>query len=162
MWNNAADEIFRKGLVAYGSRDYESAADLFHRALDIDRRQDIHRPDMRYLSFYGLSLAQAGLSTQMALQACRKAARQQPDSPVLYLNLGRVYLLLGRRDAARKTFEDGLKLAPRHESLRKELAPIDRRNKPIVPALSRSNPVNYALGLAFKNRRPARVTDPTS
>jgi Flp pilus assembly protein TadD len=160
MLNSAADEVFKKGLTAYRTGDFEGAAALFHRALDLDRRRDARRPDMRYLSFYGLSLARAGLSSQMAVQACRKAVRQQPDSPVLHLNLGRVLMILGRRNDARKAFDEGLRLAPMHESLRNELAPIDRRHKPVIGVLSRSNPLNRALGRMLKKKRAARVVDP--
>ncbi len=89
----------------------------------------------------------------MALEACRKAVTQQADDPILYLNLGRVYMLLKRTTDARKTFEDGLRLAPKHQALRRELTPIDRRAKPVIPLLPRSNPLNHWLGRAMRNRR---------
>ena len=149
-----ATELFRRGVTALGVKDFEGAANLFRRALEIERRREHGRPDMRYLSYYGLSLAQGGLSTQMALEACRKAVTQQADDPILHLNLGRVYLILERTTDAMSAFENGLRIAPMHQTLRRELAPIDRRGRPMIPLLNRSNPLSNWIGRAMRGKRP--------
>ena len=40
---SAATELFRRGVAALGVKDYEGAANLFRRALEIERRRDHHR-----------------------------------------------------------------------------------------------------------------------
>lgn len=144
----SSQNYFKKGLAALVDQNYEDASVFFRRALDLDRERDRTRPDMRYLSYYGLSLAKAGLSTSTALEACRRAASTQALDPVLFLNLGRVYLIAGKRALAAKAFESGLRLAPDSRVLRNELAAIDQRRRPVLPALSRDHLFNRWLGRA--------------
>lgn len=142
----SAENAFKKGLAALVEDRPLEASQQFRRALDLERERSGSRHDMRYLSYYGLSLARAGLSEQIALQACRTAVARQSKDPVLLLNLGRVYLLAGRRIPALECFEKGVRLAPENKVLRRELAEVDRRRPPVVPFLSRTNPINRWLG----------------
>jgi Tfp pilus assembly protein PilF len=151
----SAENAFRKGLGALAENRPEAASNYFRKALDLERDRSKSRLDMRYLSYYGLSLAQAGLSTQIALQACKTAVFKQNSDPVLFLNLGRVYVITGKLVRAMESFERGLRLAPDHKILRKELAKIDRRSRPAVPFLDRSHPVNRWIGK--HSRRPDRI-----
>ncbi len=159
----SAENAFRKGLGALAENRPEAASQYFRKALDLERDRSKSRLDMRYLSYYGLSLAQAGLSSQIALQACKTAVFKQNGDPLLYLNLGRVYILKGKLVRAMEAFERGLRIAPDHKILRKELAKIDRRSKPAISFLERSHPVNRWIG---RHRRKsgrvgyANVTSP--
>jgi Tfp pilus assembly protein PilF len=150
----SAENAFRKGLGAMAEKHPEKASVYFRQALDLERERSKSRLDMRYLSYYGLSLAQAGLSTQIALQACKTAVFKQTGDPLLFLNLGRVYILTGKTVRAMAAFERGLKTAPESKILRAELAKLDRRRRPALPFLDRGNPVNRWLG---RRRRPAEV-----
>jgi tetratricopeptide (TPR) repeat protein len=163
----SAENAFKKGLGAMAEKHPEKASVYFRQALDLERERSKSRLDMRYLSYYGLSLAQAGLSTQIALQACKTAVFKQTGDPVLFLNLGRVYLLIGKPVRAMEAFERGLRICPEHKPLRMELARIDRRSRPAVPFLNRSNPVNRWLGQRKGSRKEtstglgyASLTDP--
>jgi len=163
----SAENAFRKGLGAMAEKHPEKASVYFRQALDLERERSKSRLDMRYLSYYGLSLAQAGLSTQIALQACKTAVFKQTGDPLLLLNLGRVYLLIGKPVRAMEAFERGLRIAPEHKALRMELAKIDRRSRPTVPFLDRSNPLNRWLGQRRTQRKGAvsgigyaRLTEP--
>jgi Tfp pilus assembly protein PilF len=162
----SAENAFRKGLGAMAENNPEKASVYFRQALDLERERSSSRLDMRYLSYYGLSLAQAGLSTQIALQACRTAVSKQPDDPVLLLNLGRVYLIVGKPVRAMDSFERGLRINPENKTLRKELAKIDRRSRPTFPFLERSNPLNRWMGKRKRTTKSrsaigyASVTDP--
>jgi tetratricopeptide (TPR) repeat protein len=101
---------------------------------------------MRYLSYYGLSRAQAQGATPQTIQACETAARRDFFSPELLLNLGRVYLLAGKTTKALATFQRGLELAPKHKALHAEYTKFDRRETPPLTIVSRSNPLNKVLG----------------
>jgi tetratricopeptide (TPR) repeat protein len=146
MRSLSPEKYFNDALSAFSSRDYQAAADLFRRALELDRERGRKRPEMRYLSYYGLSLARAGNSQRQALTACRKAVRRQSGDPVLYLNLGRVLAINGKTEQAMDNFERGLKLAPNDRTLKRALRNLDRRATPVISCLSRSNPLNRWLG----------------
>jgi tetratricopeptide (TPR) repeat protein len=142
----SAERSFREGLAALASARPLHAADRFLDAMQIEQRQGVHHPDMRCLSYYGLSLARAGQVAHAALEACELAVRDDPSDPVLLLNLGRVHLLAGRREAALPCFERGLRIAPDHRALRVELGRIDRRSRRMVRWLARSHPLNRWMG----------------
>ena len=127
-----AENHFRKGLVALVDQHCEEASEHFHAAIQIEKQRSSKSPQMRYLSYYGLSLAQAHGATPQAIHACEAAVRRDFYNPDLYLNLGRVYLLAGKTTRALATFEQGLALAPRHRALRDEMAKVDRRERPPV------------------------------
>jgi tetratricopeptide (TPR) repeat protein len=140
------ESFSRQGHAALRIQDYKSAATYFRRAIDLDRARNKRMPEMRYLSYYGLSLAHAGLSHKVAIEACGSAVARQRKDPVLFLNLGRVYRLAGKRTLAMKAFESGLEINPDHPMLQRELGRLDRRSKPVIPFVDRSHPVNRWLG----------------
>jgi tetratricopeptide (TPR) repeat protein len=146
MSNLSAEKYYKEGLIAFKARAYKRAAPLFRHALDLDRDRGRRHPEMRYLSYYGLSLARAGLSQKQAIEACRTAVKQQTNDPLLFLNLARVYALNCKLEAAMEMYERGLRLTPDDPVLRRELNNLDRRSKAVVPFLSRSNPLNLYLG----------------
>jgi len=156
----SAETYCKQGLAEIRQGDPKKAAALFRQAVELDRERNRKTPEMRYLSYYGLSLAQAGLSTQFALQACHKAVEKQRHDPLLHLNLGRVYNLAGKSVQAMQSFERGLALSPEHRQLRDELARLDRRSSPVLPALSRDHALNRWLGRMRASLR-ARQPGPT-
>ncbi len=156
-----AENHFRKGLVALVDQHPQEAAEHFHAAIQIEKQRSAKSPQMRYLSYYGLSLALVHGATPQAIQACETAVRRDFFNPDLYLNLGRVYQLAGKTTRALATFERGLALSPKHRALQDELSRLDRRGLPPLSMLSRKHPLNHWLGrlrasvrsLSF--RRPA-------
>jgi tetratricopeptide (TPR) repeat protein len=100
---------------------------------------------MRYLSYWGLALAQARRAHE-AVQACEMAARGEPYNPDLLLNLGRVHLLTGRLTLALATLERARRMAPWHKGIAIELSKVDRRKAPPLPMLHRDHPINRLLG----------------
>lgn len=157
----SAENAFRKGLSALVEQRPRDASEQFRKALDLERQCGKPRLDMRYLSYYGLSLARAGLSSRLAVQACRTAVTKQPEDPVLHLNLGRVHLICGKLAAAFRSFEHGLALAPDNEPLRRELARIERRRRPVFPFLPRAHPLNHWVG-RMTAHRGSRTSRPRS
>jgi len=142
----SAENYFKKGLAALVDQNHEDASVFFRRALDLDRNRSRSQPDMRFLSYYGFSLAKSGHATTTALEACRTAATRQPLDPVLLLNLGRVYALAGKYTQALDAFERGLAIAPESRVLREERDRLDRRGRPAVPGLSREHVLNRTIG----------------
>jgi predicted Zn-dependent protease len=155
----SAERSFRDGLAALAEARPLHAVDCFLDAMQIEQRLRVPRPDMRYLSYYGLSLARANRVTHAALEACELAARHDPSHPLLQLNLGRVHLLAGRLPLAIQCFDRGLRLAPNHRSLRLELARVDRRARAVLAFLDRSHWLNRWLGRLRESLR-ARLGAP--
>lgn len=142
----SAENSFRKGLVALVEGDPATAATQFQSAILIERQHGVTRPQMRYLSYFGLSLAQSRGATPEAIQACETAARRDFFNPDLLLNLGRVYLLANKTTKAMAAFERGLEMAPAHKALKAELGKFERRQAPPLSMVSRSHPINKFLG----------------
>jgi tetratricopeptide (TPR) repeat protein len=166
----SAENSFKRGLAALVDGDPAAAAAHFQAAILIEVQHGVKRPQMRYLSYYGLSRAQASGATPQTIQACETAARRDFFNPDLFLNLGRIYLLAGKTTKALTVFQRGLELAPRHKALLAEYRKIDRREPPPLAIVARSNPLNKALGkLRWSLRARAskkwiaasRATDPS-
>ncbi len=137
---------FRKGLAALSEEKYTEAAEQFKQAILIERQRSAPRPQMRYVSFYGLASALGGGATPESIQACERAARLDFYNADLQLNLGKVYLMAGKTTRALTAFERGLRLSPGHQSLKAALARVDRRGRAVLPFLKRSHPMNRWLG----------------
>lgn len=142
----SADISFKKGLAVLREGKPDEAAAYFKTAMKVERELGAARPQMKYLSYYGVSFAQAYGANREALQACQSAVKKDFLNATLFLNLGRVYLMAGKTTRALAAFEHGLKINPNHRELRAELAKVDRRSASPLPFFSRSHPFNRGLG----------------
>jgi len=141
-----AENLFKKGLIALVDGAPERAVGLFESAVRVEKQRGANRPQMRYLSYYGLAMAMAHGPTPEVIQACRTAAERDFFSPELQLNLGKVYAMAGRATPALEAFERGLKLAPGNRVLWAEKRKLDRRKSPVIASLPRNHGVNRVLG----------------
>ena len=107
------------------------------------------------LSYCGWLQAIIDRKYQSAIATCRKAfvafKSANPHTwgmvyPILYLNLGRVFLAAGRKRDAVENFIKGLKHDRSNAELKKEMLLLGIRKKPPVSFLSRTNPVNKYIG----------------
>jgi tetratricopeptide (TPR) repeat protein len=128
-----AENSFTKGLLALVDGDVGSATGWFASAIQAEQDRAATRPQMRYLSYWGLALALSGRALPEAVRACEVAAWTDSFNPDLELNLGKVYLLVGRKGKARAAFERGLELSPGHAGLRNELRRLEDRSPRVVP-----------------------------
>ena len=159
----SAENQFKKGLTALVDHNYKDATVFFKRAIDVDLARNRNKPDLRYLSYYGLSLARAGMSTAEAITLCRQTVSRHKSHPVLWLNLGRVYAIAGKTQRALEAFDRGAQLAPGNRVVANELAQLERRSDPVLRMLPRSHPVNKALGKLRRSMRgPRRSGDGVS
>jgi tetratricopeptide (TPR) repeat protein len=123
------------------------------------------------LSYFGCLQAIVDRKYRSGIDACRRALAlfKAPDKysigviyPILYLNLGRACLAAGRKQEAIEAFIKGLKYDRSHRELKKELVLLGIRKQPVVPFLSRSNPINKYIGMLLHSsrkdakRRPGR------
>jgi tetratricopeptide (TPR) repeat protein len=144
----SAEQSYRKGLAALAESRPEDAADHFLAAMESEHARGARQPDVRYLSYYGLSLARAFEAGPDAVRVCEAAVQGDPTSSNALLNLGRVYLLMDRTEEALVCFDRGARLAPDHEALSRELGRVDRRSRPLLSWLDRSHALNRWTGRA--------------
>ncbi|WP_020675970.1 tetratricopeptide repeat protein [Geopsychrobacter electrodiphilus] len=97
------------------------------------------------LAWLGYCLAVQQQDYSRALVLCTSAVHTTPDDADLYLALGRVYRLAGRRYQALSTLRRGLKLG-RHELIMKELTLMGTRKEPVFSVLDRANRLNVVAG----------------
>jgi tetratricopeptide (TPR) repeat protein len=155
----SAENYFRRGLLSLAEGQAGAAAQHFESAIRVEREHNVVRPQMRYISYLGLALAQAHRAPE-AIQACEMAARGEPYNPDLLLNLGRVHLMTGKLTLAIATLERGRRLAPWHMAIAIELAKVDRRKPPPLKFLHRDHPLNRVLGklrAGLLSRTPRRL-----
>ena len=108
------------------------------------------------LSYYGCLLAVIENRTKEGARICENALKLLNTSipfgseffyPVFYLNLGRAYLKDNRKKAAVQAFQKGLKADHENKDLLWEMKKIGTREKPPLPFLARSNPINKYIGM---------------
>ena len=97
-----AEEAFKKGLSALRNSETTVARALFEAAIQLERRSGAARIQPRYISYYGVSLVDDSTRRPMALDCCRRAVKEEFFNPDLFLNLSRVYQILGNRAEAYK------------------------------------------------------------
>ncbi len=97
-------------------------------------------------SYLGYCMAKERQQMKQAATMCLEALREEPNNPVHYLNLGRIYVLADQKARAISTFRKGLKLG-RNSRIIAELKKLGMRKPSIFPSLSRDNPLNKYLGI---------------
>lgn len=158
MGELSPEEHFLKGRAALSNRRPTQAARHFKAAMARERELGVMRPQMRFLSYYGLSMAAGFKPTRDAIACCEQAASQDDHDVELMLNLARAYWLAGLPTRALAAAARGLRHDPDHAGLTNLLHKIDRRAPPLVPGLGRDHPLNRSLGRlrALLTRRGGR------
>jgi tetratricopeptide (TPR) repeat protein len=153
MLVQAAEVRFQRGLQALKEGRSLEALALFEAALELERRLGARQPQARYLSYYGLCLAQEGSKPRDGAKFCRQAIALEFFNADLFWNYGRVLLLSERRREAFTAFVEGLSVQKNHQEILRELGRMGWRKPPVLVFLARANPINVALGKMF---RPSR------
>lgn len=83
-----------------------------------------------------------------AISLCSEALREDPANADHYLNLGRIYILAGKRGNALPIFRRGIKFG-RNPQLMAELKKFDPRQPPVFSTLPRQHSLNRVVGKLF-------------
>ena len=148
-----ARAAFEEGLARYVAGEDELAHQLFERA---HRRS---ASDPRIMSWYGLTLVVVERNSNLGLLYCDQAIRQAGPEAELLLNQARAHLALGQRERAVRAIARGLERWPGDPSLRAAQASMGWRRRPVLPFLSRNNPVNRWMG-GLRHRWARRLNPP--
>lgn len=129
-----------EGLAAFAARDLPAAHAAFERAYRREPR------DPGHMSWYGLTLVLVERNSNLGVVLVDEALRAAGPDPLLMLNSARVHLALAQRERAARVVTRGLELFPDDPRLLAARQAMGTRRPPVIPFLSRSNPVNRVLG----------------
>ncbi len=104
------------------------------------------KPSPEVTSHLGYCRAYVWCRYQEGINMCREAIATEPDNPVHYLNLGKIFLARQQKKLAIETFRKALEFRPSPEILA-ELDRLGTRKPPVFPFLPRRHPLNKYTGL---------------
>lgn len=138
---NEAEKLFTKGVEAIKNGNMVSALVYFEKAMQLD-----NNPTNR--SYLAFCIARERGQFKKAISLCEEALKEEPENPVHYLNLGRVYILTGQKTEAMRILREGLTYEENREIV-DELVGLGMRKPPVIPLLNRRNPLNKYLGIVL-------------
>lgn len=100
-----SDRHFQQAYEKHMAGNRQSARMLYERII----KKNPRHVDARYM--LGTLLAESGVF-ELGLVHLKSAASQMPNSPMIYTNLGHVYLKLGKLDQAVNSYQKSLELNP--------------------------------------------------
>lgn len=98
------------------------------------------------LAWYGYCLANEKKAYVQAMELCKEALATAPGNPDIYLAVGKIYLLAGRKRSAISAFNKGLKMG-RNDAIIKQLHQIGLRKSPVFSFMERDSFVNIYTGI---------------
>lgn len=132
-------ELVEKGVTYLNDNNRLAALACFDKAFVIGKSPEL-------LSYLSYCMAAERGQIYEALKLCNNALSQEPDNPVHYLNLGRIYLHAGKKKEALLILRKGLTFGE-NQTLRSILEKIGTRGKPVFPFLPRNSFLNKYIGL---------------
>ena len=116
-------------------------------AMEIFRNGDMVADYPEAISYYALSTAGFYKNHRKGLALCVNALKRDVKNPVIYRNLGKIFLMVGERGRAYSAFNKGLSITgERDEECSREITVIGVRRTPVLSFLKRGNFLNVALG----------------
>jgi len=131
-------ELFKLGTEALDAKNYAMAHRYLQAALAKERTPN-------NLSQYALALAAHTRRIDQSIILCQEAVKLEPKNSDHFLRLGTVYLVAGKKKEAIRIFRLGLRVG-RNATIVRWLQVLGDRKKPLIPFLSRTNPLNKYLG----------------
>jgi len=142
-------KLFKEGLDLINQGYSKEAVKSLEKALELGEKNSA------CLSFLGLAIARSGGSLLRAEELCLNAVTVEFYWPQFYVNLAAVYFIWGKKSKAVRVLKKGLKVDHDNEAILKELQKIGMRKAPLLPCVSRANPINKYLGIIFKRPKAA-------
>jgi len=134
-----AEEFFTKGLNELAAGHGLSALVHFEKAIQLKEAPV-------YVSYLALCIAKERGQIRKAISLCEDTIKREPENPIHYLNLGKIYLHAGDKETAIHAFRAGLKYKINQQII-DELNKLQTRKPPVIPFLERNNPINKYLGI---------------
>jgi tetratricopeptide (TPR) repeat protein len=138
MGETEAVKEFSRGLKVLQEGNSVAALPFFEKAAAVE-------PSPLCISYLGFCIAKERGQVQKGIQFCREALQKEPENPLHYLNLGKIFMTAGNKQEALRTFREGLARGLNQE-ITDLLNAIGTRKPPVIPALGRDHPINKYLG----------------
>ncbi|MEE9542558.1 MAG: hypothetical protein V3V95_02100 [Thermodesulfobacteriota bacterium] len=122
----------------------------YEEALELLDQNDAYKTHPVSMGCYALCKAAIEFDIKGSEKLCRKALRLERDNPVIYLCMGRIYLLSGDKGLAYKVFKYGLKYSRQNRELKDELLHFGKRRALLFPSHARDHLLNKASGIVSK------------
>ena len=142
-----ATKLFDKGLALIKRGYPAEAMECLEQVIRLG-----HRGSACY-SWLGVAMARSKWDMAKAEEFCKMAVKKEFYVPQYYINLAEVYKLRGNKVKAIETLEAGLELDSENKAILKELYKFGARRRPVIPILSRENPINKELGIILSKKR---------
>ena len=145
MAGSDAEKLFSRGIDALDQGNTVSALACFEKASQME-------DNPRYRSYLAYCVAKERGQYKLSVSLCEEAIAREPAHAGHYLNLGKVYLISGKKAEALKAFREGIS----HEADPRIIAELDRmgsRKAPPISFLKRDNPLNKYLGIVLRKIR---------
>jgi len=133
------EALFKKGLESLDRNEWTSALACFEKAAGLSNLP-------LYISYLALCIARERGQAKKAVSLCKDAIEAEPDNTVIYLNLGKIYLMQGKPREAISVFREGLSRGT-NDQIVEELKQVGNRRPPPISFLRRENPLNKYLGI---------------
>ena len=131
---------YSAGLALLAKNDLAKATVAFRHAYELEPE------DPLTMSYFGLMLTLDRHHGREGLRLCEEAVKRDAYHVELFHNLGRVYLLSGRRKKAHLAFLRGQAIDKRNREIRDELRGMGQRKPPVFGFLERGHPANVLAG----------------
>lgn len=140
-----ADKMVSRALDLLAAGNTQSALAQLERALKISDNKALH-------SYLGYCIAKERGQVKRGKELCLASLEIDPQNPVHYLNLAKVYHVGGEKGAAIAALRDGVKVGGSDEIV-SMLNALGTRKNPPLSFLSRGNAVNKWLGILLGRLR---------
>lgn len=141
----SSDGLLLKGKALLRENNTLGALACFERAYAIKKTSDIQ-------SCLGFCIATERGMISEAVRLCREAIDQDPDNPLHYLNLGKIYLKAKRKTDCLEVLRKGLSRGDDPE-ICELLERIGMRRPPVFSFLPRGHFLNRYVGLVLSRLR---------
>jgi len=136
--SDLAESAFDRARESLAGEDAVAALAYFEKALKLN-------DNPAWYSYLGYCVAKERGQVRKGMDLCLLSIEREQENPVHYLNLGMIHLVSGDKIEALRLFREGLSKGE-NEEIRRKLTEIGTRKPPVIPWLSRSNPLNKTLG----------------
>lgn len=133
-----------RGIDLCRQGDWRQGMDVLRRVADA-KDSAVEMPGLFY-SYLGFGIARFDRRVREGVTLCEHAVKREFYQPENYLNLARTYMLAGQRRKAIDTVLAGRRIDRAHRGLAALHRELGLRRRPVLPFLSRNNPINRLLG----------------
>ena len=133
-----AEEFLEKGIGHLRDKESVKALPCFERSYALNKTAECQ-------SYMGLCMAMERGELKKGIAFCEDAVSSEPESLVLYLNLGKVLLRDGRKKEAIEAVRKGLAFEENDEAV-EWLKGLGVRRRPILSFLPRGHLLNKHIG----------------